>query len=521
MAVSFTHTTTITGIAGHVTAADVNADGVSDLICESFPTTGISVFLGNGDGTFQTGVEYAGVGNGISVGDVNGDGKLDILTAGGGSVNVLLGDGNGTFQAPITSSTGLDFATNPTLVDVNHDGHLDVFVSKNNTPGPLLLMLGDGSGSFAPPTELPANGNSPIDNVAADFNGDGNPDVAYTNFFGSEILIYLGNGDGTFVQAPTVLGHDITYVVTAGDLNGDGKSDLVHTNYAGTVSVNLGNGDGTFQPATEYSVGTTNGAAILADVDGDGALDIAYTNYDANALSILLGNGDGTFQSALSFATNGSNPAWVAFADFDGDGQLDAAVENDASQTISILLNTTVIPGETFVGGNGGQTYTGAGGNDTISGGNGNDTLNGAGGNDTISGGNGTDVLSGGTGNDTITGGNGNDALDGGAGHDSMSGGNGTDVLNGRTGNDTLTGGNGADTFVFNANFGNDVISDFKPKGDTIQFDQSLFADFADVQAHAANDGNGNVVITYDANNTVTLEDITLAQLRAGDFVFV
>jgi Ca2+-binding RTX toxin-like protein len=506
---------------GHVAAGDFNGDGFVDLVTDSYPGPGVSVFLGNGDGTFQGAVQYEAISNGITVGDVDGDGTLDIVTAGEGFVSVLLGNGDGTFLAPIASATGLDFATNPTLVDLNHDGHLDVIASKNNTPNPLVIMLGDGSGSFGPPTQLSANGGAPIDNVAADFNGDGNPDVAYTNFNGNEILVQLGNGDGTFVPAPTIPGHDVAYAITAGDLNSDGNVDIVHTNYIGTVSVNLGNGDGTFQAATEYAVGTELGSAVVDDVDGDGVLDIAYTNYAASALSILLGNGDGTFQSALNFATGGLNPSWMALADYNGDGQLDVAISNDGSQTLSILLNTTVIPGETFSGGNGAQTHTGTGGADDISGGNGDDTLNGAGGNDTVSGDNGNDTLDGGAGDDTVSGGNGSDVIAGAAGADILSGGNGNDVINGGTGNDTMAGGNGGDTFVFDPDFGHDAVSDFKPKTDTIQFDQSLFADFAAVQANAANDGNGNVVITLDADNTVTLEDVTFAQLRAGDFTFV
>jgi VCBS repeat-containing protein len=125
-------------------------------------------------------------------------------------------------------------------------------------------------------------------------------------------------------------------------------------------------------------------------------------------------------------------------------------------------------------------------------------------------------------GNDTLTAGNNPTVLDGGNGDDTLTGGIYADALIGGHGNDTMTGGNGPDTFVFGANFGNDVITGFKSNTDAIQFDQSLFASFADVQAHAASDGHGNTVITYDANDTITLQGVAaFSSLHANDFFFV
>jgi RTX calcium-binding nonapeptide repeat (4 copies) len=137
----------------------------------------------------------------------------------------------------------------------------------------------------------------------------------------------------------------------------------------------------------------------------------------------------------------------------------------------------------------------------------------------TISGGNGGQTLVGTGEEDLISGGNGKDNLSGGAGNDMLSGGNGKDILNGGSGNDILSGGNGRDTFVFAANFGKDVITDFDK--DVVQFDHAVFANFAAVQSHMVNDGFGNTVITLDPTNTITLQDVTVSQLHASDFVFV
>ena len=99
-------------------------------------------------------------------------------------------------------------------------------------------------------------------------------------------------------------------------------------------------------------------------------------------------------------------------------------------------------------------------------------------------------------------------------------GGVGNDTIMGNDARNVLTGGGGLDTFVFHANFNRDVITDFNTSTDVIRIDRNLFANFAAVQAHAANDGYGNTVITYDANDTITLQGVRVAQLHSSDFQF-
>jgi Ca2+-binding RTX toxin-like protein len=122
-----------------------------------------------------------------------------------------------------------------------------------------------------------------------------------------------------------------------------------------------------------------------------------------------------------------------------------------------------------------------------------------------------------------VDGGNGNDSVTGSQFADTLRGGNGNDILTGNAGNDTLTGGKGIDTFVFGAAFGHDRITDFAVNGtmqDLIQFDSAVFADFASVLANAAQVGKA-VVITLDADNSLTLDKVTLSSLAANDFLFV
>src|SRR6266849_5705089 len=265
-----------------VAVGDFNGDGKNDLAIANLGDRTISIRLGNGDGTFQTSVNYrtgSGPGYGgrsLVVGEFNGDGKADLAVANSSdnTVSVLLGNGDGTFQAR------LDYA----------------------------------AGSF--PEQL----------AVGDLNGDGKADLAVADAGARAVSVLLGNGDGTFqanVEYPTGL---TTRGMAVGDFNGDGKPDLATTISGGLcgggVAIFLGKGDGTFQPAVRYRAGGNNTSIALFDFDGDGRLDLALTDFIANAVSVLLGNGDGTFQARLGYGT-GQEPLSLAVADFDGDGAVD------------------------------------------------------------------------------------------------------------------------------------------------------------------------------------------------------
>jgi len=148
-------------------------------------------------------------------------------------------------------------------------------------------------------------------------------------------------------------------------------------------------------------------------------------------------------------------------------------------------------------------------------GGSGRDSIEGGAGRDLLFGGADNDKLSGGAGDDRLYGGSGNDKLEGGRGNDKLYGGKGDDRLEGGKGNDQLTGGEGNDAFVFKAGCGHDVVKDFSA-GDTLQFDPALFANMDIVKAHAAQVG-ADTVITYDANNTVTLVGVNLSTAFPGE----
>jgi hypothetical protein len=233
----------------------------------------------------------------------------------------------------------LDYATDTTPQDVttadfNGDGNLDLAVATGNNS--ISMLLGNGTGSFPTKTQYAVPGN-PVAIVHGDFNGDGKQDVATADERLSEISVLLGNGDGTLqTHLETATGAQPVALATA-DLNGDGKLDLVTANLnANTVSVLLGNGDGTFKTHKDYGVGKGPSAVAIGDFNGDGKLDLAVVNNTDATVSILLGNGDGTFQTAVPYTT-AIGPNSVVVGNFTSADTLDVAV-GTSNKLVSVLL---------------------------------------------------------------------------------------------------------------------------------------------------------------------------------------
>jgi hypothetical protein len=345
---------------------DLNNDGILDIVAAS-PSSGPGVgagvtMLGNGDGfvtgkgggTFKAPVTWTTTGaTSVALGDFNGDGKLDLVstqpTPGNGNVSVWLGKGDGTFQTPTPFSAG----TTPDTVavaDVNSDGKLDLVVG-NHGSGNISVFLGNGDGTFqaAANYSTPASG-TPDSLVVTDFNGDGKPDiaVAISGINASSVALLLGNGDGTFQTAiimPSGFHSPGILRIAAGDFNSDGKSDLAVTDGA-TLSILAGNGTGAIPtPAARSLIGpgaAINGSIVVADFNGDGYPDIAVTTRDG--IFVLSGLGTDPFQTVVNY-----NPflgGAIAIGDFNGDGRpdivtADSAQDSIPTDTVAVLLNTT------------------------------------------------------------------------------------------------------------------------------------------------------------------------------------
>ena len=363
-----------------VDVADVNGDGTPDLVvaneCASSDCANgsVSILLGKGDGTFQAAVSYNSGGHdalSVTVWDVNGDGKPDLLVANycadsncltDGNVGVLLGKGDGTFRAAVTYDSGASHAVSVTVGDVNGDGKPDLLVanycfsSSNCANGSVGVLLGQGDGRFRAAVTYSSGGYEAQSVAVADVNGDGKLDLLVANVIcapsgcatGSAGVL-LGNGDGTFQPAVTYdSGGFSAESVAVEDVNGDGKPDLVVANtcvgnggfdcQTGSVGVLLGNGDGTFQAPVRYvSGGTGASSVVVKDVNANGRPDLLVANACGNngnfgcmigSVGVLLGNGNGTFQAAVNYPSGGYEPYSVAAKDVNGDGKPDLLVAN-------------------------------------------------------------------------------------------------------------------------------------------------------------------------------------------------
>jgi hypothetical protein len=322
-----------------VAVGDFTGNGILDLavatVGDRFShADGVSVLLGDGHGsfgaaqTFNTGIHPSSV----AVGDLNGDGLLDLAVANAGdnTVSVLLGNGRGSFASPETFSAG----SHPDVVAVGHfhDPNILDLAVDNPASNTVTVLLGNGDGSFGQARSFTV-GSRPDFVVVGDFNGDGIPDLAVANSVSNNVSVLLGNGDGTFQAARNFPAGSRPFSLAVGDFDDDGHLDLAVANIDdNTVSVLLGNGDGTFEPPRNLPVGSHPDSVAVGDFNGDGTLDLAVANNglvadarDPGSVSLLLGNGDGTFQAARNFSA-GSNPFSVAVGDFDGDGLLDLAV---------------------------------------------------------------------------------------------------------------------------------------------------------------------------------------------------
>jgi VCBS repeat protein/List-Bact-rpt repeat protein/FG-GAP repeat protein len=326
----------VTTNAQGVVVGDFNADHVSDIavafvhIGQITAVCGISVLLGNGNGTFQAHIDSAtNCGGGIAVGDFNRDGRQDLAIANNSfissGVGVLLGNGNGTFKAEIDYDTDI-FPSGVEVVDLNRDGNQDLALAGvGNAVG---VLLGNGDGTFGMHQDFGA-GDGPVSEIAADFNGDGRTDVATANAFGDSVSLLFGVGDGTFFPVRRdYLAASIAQGIAVSDLNHDGIQDLAVADgtTAGFVSILLSHPDGTFATDVVYPVGSNPDSVAIADFNGDSHPDLATANSGDSVISILLNKGDGTFQPHVDYPVSSTAAAGIIAADLNQDGRLDIAV---------------------------------------------------------------------------------------------------------------------------------------------------------------------------------------------------
>jgi hypothetical protein len=293
----------------------------------------------------------------LALADFNRDGKLDLAVANAGSndVTILLGDGAGGFRPAAGSPFAAGHSPNDIAVgDVNGDGNLDLAFANHDT-NYLTVLDGDGKGGFRPAPGSPFTVQSkphPHGIVIADFNGDGKPDLATDDWQNNRVTVVFNDGKGGFLS-PGVsfpVGKMPYYKLRAADLNKDGRADLVTTNFeGGNVTILLADGKGTFKeaPGSPFETNKQPFGVAIGDLNGDGNPDLAVGHYSGHItdtsgdrMSILLGAGDGTFRLAWSQLAPGNAPTRVAIGDINGDGIADAVFANDGNASVTVVLGS-------------------------------------------------------------------------------------------------------------------------------------------------------------------------------------
>lgn len=362
---TFTVATPAAGVgdAEGIATGDFNGDGKLDLVTTGRQTVngeqtaryGLAVYLGNGDGTFQS-PEFI-VTNGrpyqVLAFDANGDGKTDLITSDATSSDlvVLTGNGDGTFASTAllssyfssgasSSSYQLSFIDS---ADFNKDGKTDVVVSftpDNGVNSYLAFMYQTTGGAFVADHLIAIGGPGPV--VAGDFNGDGNADVAYD--VGSAKQVFLRTDISA--NSSTFQAYDLPgapRVLFKGDFNGDGKLDLGVPNNGNTISLFL---NGNFGNRIDVAA-TAPDNAVAADFDGDTQADIVTFRTSANTASVLTSTGGAAYASPVDLDLSGSAGYASTTGDFNNDGKTDVAYaffnQNLALQGgVGVLLNNSV-----------------------------------------------------------------------------------------------------------------------------------------------------------------------------------
>lgn len=333
-----------------IVVGDVDGDGDLDMLCSSYFNATVSLRLNNGRGSFTaptTNPEIA-VGAtpaGVALGDVDGDGDLDLLAGNvnGSTVSVRFNNGAGNFGGGGDVPVG-DYPSSLALGDVDGDGDLDLLVTNFNN-GTVSIRFNNGSGGFAASGTAPTVrvGNRPNSIVLGDVDGDGDLDFVTANDNSGTLSVRFNNGSGSFSAPATPDASLGSYPKAAvlGDMDGDGDLDVACVDVTGSVvRVRFNDGTGTFslRAATPDIPANSPGTVVLGDVDADGDLDMLLVGA-TGGVTTRLNSGSGSFTALAGSVAVGAGAGNIVTGDVDGDGDLDLLTTGAVANTVSVRLN--------------------------------------------------------------------------------------------------------------------------------------------------------------------------------------
>ncbi len=366
--------------------AHLNDDNFPDLVVES---RGLSILFGNGNGTFQTPVEYLwlAMSEAVAAFDFDGDTDIDLVTTShwedgtihrlrnngfgvfdtlpdismkyprvavpvdlnddfiidlavfaGDSVHAMLNSGNGSFTIDSTYYTG-HYAAHACVADLNldTDTHKDIIVASMYDLATVIMNNGDGT--LSPPVTYVTSDNCEFV-AASDLDNDNDSDLMLVNFQSDNLTVLRNPGNGIFPVEPRFPAGDSPESICHADFNNDGYVDLATVdNYTNNFMVLLNNNDRTFGPAVTYNLIKHGYSICAADFNQDGFEDIVVAD---TGLAVMLNDGDGTFSGADSYACKeGYYPRSMTATDLNGDGFPDlAVVDEDWDGLLHIFVNS-------------------------------------------------------------------------------------------------------------------------------------------------------------------------------------
>lgn len=325
-------------------ATDLDGDGFSDLTIVNEDTSDLRVFLNRGGGSglfdpFLTPTNPTGIVPSPSEpGDFDRDGHADVAVANiaGNSVSILLGNGDGTFQDQQEVAIGGQ-ARGVAVLDFDGDGDLDI-VANSGPTGDFAALTNDGSGAFGPPQQFGSGNAMPWGLGATDMNEDGVLDLVSGRQGAAVVMVWLGDGDGTFTPLSPVDVGGAVWMLALGDVDGDGHDDVSAANSsANNGAILLGDGLGGLGPPDTYAVDPFAIATDLGDLDGDGDLDWIVASFSGD-WSLWLNDGDGTFTFEREFAAPQAASCSL-MVDVDNDDDLDLALIDELADLVLVFHN--------------------------------------------------------------------------------------------------------------------------------------------------------------------------------------